>query len=70
MELNFYDLSVLVKDLSAAIVYDNLLTEDRVNELQLDSHCLAVVDSDRNWSRVETLVKLLNELLKHRPLPF
>lgn len=70
MKLNFYDLSVLVKDLSAAIVYDNLLTDGRIDELQLDSHCLAVVDSDRNWSRVDTLVKLLNELLEHRPLSF
>lgn len=70
MELNFYDLQVLAKDLSSAIVFDNLLTEDSINENQLDSHCLAVCDSERNWSRIDALNKLLLELLKYRPLPF
>lgn len=68
MELNFIELRTIVFNLVKNLNLSQLLSEDMLQRDEYDGR--VILSSESDWDSLSALVKLLPELLKHRPLPF
>lgn len=70
MTLKFNELRLIAGDILTSLDLSSLLSESVIQEQGLNSDSLAVVESERNFARLEILSGLIGEILKYRPLPF